>query len=172
MIFFTSGSTGRPKGAVLSHRVNVLRTHPGSQFEPRGANVCTFPLFHMAGWTIAMGQWQARDAVVFVRADAVEIADAVERHRAARLNCIPLVWRRILDAVAAGAVSPEALRTLRFADTGTSATPPGLLDAIRTLVPGRHGPRLLRLDRGRQRREPRDGRLRPQARSGRTCPAC
>ncbi len=58
VIFFTSGSTGTPKGAVLSHRVNLLRTHPGAQFEPRGAAVCMFPLFHMAGWTIAIRQWQ------------------------------------------------------------------------------------------------------------------
>jgi acyl-CoA synthetase (AMP-forming)/AMP-acid ligase II len=135
VIFFTSGSTGAPKGAVLSHRVNVLRTHPGSQFEPRGVNVCMFPLFHMAGWTIAMGQWQARDAVVFTPPDPVALAAAVARHRATRMNCIPLVWRRILDAVAAGAVGPAALSSLRFADTGTSATPPELLTAIRGLVP-------------------------------------
>jgi len=135
VVFFTSGSTGAPKGAVLSHRVNVLRTHPGSQFEPRGVNVCMFPLFHMAGWTIAMGQWQARDAVVFAPPDPVALADAVARHRATRMNCIPLVWRRILDAVAAGAVEPASLSSLRFADTGTSATPPELLTAIRGLVP-------------------------------------
>jgi acyl-CoA synthetase (AMP-forming)/AMP-acid ligase II len=94
-----------------------------------------FPLFHMAGWTIAMGQWQARDAVVFTPPDPVALAAAVARHRATRMNCIPLVWRRILDAVAAGAVAPASLSSLRFADTGTSATPPELLTAIRGLVP-------------------------------------
>ncbi|MGZ4678253.1 MAG: class I adenylate-forming enzyme family protein [Acidimicrobiia bacterium] len=135
VVFFTSGSTGAPKGAVLSHRVNVLRTHPGSQFEPRGASVCMFPLFHMAGWTISLGQWQARDGVVLVTPDPVEIAHAVARHRAARLNCIPLVWRRILDAVTRGTVVANDFATLRFADTGTSATPPELLVAIRALVP-------------------------------------
>jgi acyl-CoA synthetase (AMP-forming)/AMP-acid ligase II len=135
VVFFTSGSTGAPKGAVLSHRVNVLRTHPGSQFEPRGVNVCMFPLFHMAGWTIAMGQWQARDAVVFAPPEPDALVGAVERYRATRMNCIPLVWRRILDAVAAGAIDPAALSSLRFADTGTSATPPELLTAIRGLVP-------------------------------------
>ncbi len=136
VVFFTSGSTGRPKGAVLSHRVNVLRTHPGSQFEPRGANVCMFPMFHMAGWTIALGQWQARGAVILLEAPVpATIAEAVARHRATRLNCIPLVWRRILDEVAAGRIAPDAFATLRFADTGTSATPVELLRAIRALVP-------------------------------------
>ena len=41
--FFTSGSTGAPKGAVLSHRVNHLRSHPGALPEPRGAMVCPLP---------------------------------------------------------------------------------------------------------------------------------
>ena len=136
VVFFTSGSTGRPKGAVLSHRVNLLRTHPGAQFEPRGVSVCTFPLFHMAGWTIAMQQWQARDTLVLLgSADPTSVCEAVAAHRAARLNCIPLVWRRILEHLASGAVAADALATLRFADTGTSATPWDLLDALRSALP-------------------------------------
>ena len=135
--FFTSGSTGHPKGAVLSHRANYLRSHPGALLEPRGAMVCPYPLFHMGAWTIALQQWQARDAVVLLEsADATGICEAVARHRATRLNCIPAVWHRILDQV--GPTGRQELATLRHADTGTSATPPELLDAIAGLLPAAH----------------------------------
>jgi acyl-CoA synthetase (AMP-forming)/AMP-acid ligase II len=134
VVFFTSGSSGAPKGAVLSHRVNVLRSLPGALLEPRGAMVCPYPLFHMGAWTIALQQWQARDAVVFVStASAHDIGAAVERHGATRLNAIPAVWRRLLDT-AAGPNAPD-LSSLRFADTGTSATPPELLRAIAAMLP-------------------------------------
>jgi len=144
VIFFTSGSTGRPKGVVLSHRVNVLRTHPGALLERRGAMVCPYPLFHMGAWTIALQQWQARAGVVLLeRADAPGIVNAVARHGATRLNAIPAVWRRVIDAVAgegatgtSGATAgPTSLATLRFADTGTSATPVELLEAIAAAAP-------------------------------------
>jgi acyl-CoA synthetase (AMP-forming)/AMP-acid ligase II len=135
VLFFTSGSTGNPKGVVISHRVNFLRSHPGSQLEPRGAMVCPYPLFHMGAWTIALQQWQARDRVVFLAtADATSICDAVERHRATRINGVPAVWRRILDYVSEGGRSD--LSSIRFADTGTSATPLDLLESIETLFPG------------------------------------
>jgi acyl-CoA synthetase (AMP-forming)/AMP-acid ligase II len=136
VVFFTSGSTGRAKGAVISHRVNFLRTHPGALLEPRGAMVCMYPLFHMGAWTIALQQWQARDCVVFVEsADAVPICDAVERHRATRLNCIPAVWRRILDHLASPEGKNRDLSSIRFADSGTSATPVELLTAIEAALP-------------------------------------
>jgi acyl-CoA synthetase (AMP-forming)/AMP-acid ligase II len=134
VVFFTSGSSGSPKGAVLSHRANVLRSLPGALLEPRGAMVCPYPLFHMGAWTIALQQWQARDAVIFVsRATADEISTAVEHHRATRLNAIPAVWRRLLDAL--GGLNPPDLSSIRYADTGTSATPPELLRAIADALP-------------------------------------
>lgn len=143
VIFFTSGSSGRPKGAVVSHRVSFLRTHPGALLEPRGTLVCPYPLFHMAAFTLALQQWQARGAVVLLQAaDAGLICEAVERHRATRVNCVPAVWRRVLahledratGAGTTGAGRPD-LSSLRFADTGTSATPPELLAAIAGACP-------------------------------------
>lgn len=135
--FFTSGSTGRPKGAVLSHRANHLRSHPGALLEPRGAMVCPYPLFHMGAWTIALQQWQARDTVVFTEGGgADEICGLVERHQATRLNCVPAVWGRILDHV--GSLPDNPLATLRFADTGTSETRLELLEAIGAAAPNAH----------------------------------
>lgn len=133
VIFFTSGSTGRPKGVVLSHRVSVLRCHPGALLEPRGPMVCPYPLFHMGAWTIALQQWAGRDRVVFTTSDAAAICEAVDAHQAARLNCIPGVWRRVL-----GHLDGRQLPSLRIADTGTSATPLDLLHGIAEAAPNAH----------------------------------
>jgi acyl-CoA synthetase (AMP-forming)/AMP-acid ligase II len=138
VVFFTSGSTGRPKGAVLSHRVNVLRSHPGALLEPRGAMVCPYPLAHMGAWTIALQQWAARDTVVLLpSADARAITAAVAHHGATRLNAIPAIWERILASGTPGRPRAE-LATLRFADTGTSATPLELLERIERAAPSAH----------------------------------
>jgi len=133
VIFFTSGSTGRPKGVVLSHRTNWVRTYVGATTTAGGAGtVCMFPLFHMAGWTIAMGAWQGRRPVHFVRTpDAETLLHTAARHRAARLYCIPAVWSRLLEH----GVDRYDLGALEEADTGTSATPPELLRAIKDALP-------------------------------------
>jgi fatty-acyl-CoA synthase len=139
VLFFTSGSTGRAKGVPLTNRVSVLRSHAGAQPEPRGAAVCPFPLFHMASWTIALQQWQARAAVVLPSAfTAEEIFGAIEEHCAERIYCIPAIWRRLLDHHAelrrTGGRLPD-LSSLRMADTGTSRTPPELIQALIDLLP-------------------------------------
>ena len=137
VLFFTSGSTGRSKGVMLSHRVNYLRTHPGSQLEPRGPTMCVYPLFHMGAWTLALQAWQSQTTVAIVpHADARLICEAIERWRATHLNGIPAVWRRILDYVATDEGKRHDLSSLRLADSGTSATPLALLDAIRDALPG------------------------------------
>ena len=136
VVFFTSGSTGRSKGVVLSNRVNYLRSHPGSQLEPRGTNVCMYPLFHMGAWTIALTSWQHQAAVVFVpQADPVVLVDEIDRWQATHFNAIPAVWRRILELAGEDASVATRLGSLRIADSGTSATPPDLLLAIRELLP-------------------------------------
>lgn len=130
-LFFTSGSTGEPKGVVCSHRANVLRTQVNPATEPGGGTVCTFPLSHMAGWSMTMQAVAARAAVHFAAPDAPALLDAADRHRATRLYCIPAVWRRVLDH----GVTRHDLTALRQADTGTSATPPDLVAAVRAALP-------------------------------------
>ncbi len=97
--------------------------------------MCPYPLFHMGAWTLALQQWQARDRVVFVPPDPAAILAAVEEHRATRLNCIPAVWRRVLDLIASHAGARSDVSTVRFADSGTSATPVELLAAIEAAFP-------------------------------------
>jgi acyl-CoA synthetase (AMP-forming)/AMP-acid ligase II len=132
VIFFTSGSTGRSKGVILSHRANALRSFASPTSDPTGGTVCMFPLFHMAGWSMALGAWQSRCALHLVHTpDAQTLLSTVERRRASRLYCIPAVWARVLDADR----SAFDLSTLRETDTGTSATPPELVAAIRDAFP-------------------------------------
>ncbi|MGI9602679.1 MAG: class I adenylate-forming enzyme family protein [Acidimicrobiales bacterium] len=132
--FFTSGSTGLPKAALLSHQTSVLRSHPGSQLEPRGAALCPYPLFHMGGWTIAMQQWHARAPVVFVGdTDPLTLTAALHQHEIERFNAIPALWSRLADHH--GDHADTAFPALRFADTGTSPTSAALLSTITAMAP-------------------------------------
>jgi acyl-CoA synthetase (AMP-forming)/AMP-acid ligase II len=132
IMYFTSGTTGASKGVVLSHRTTLLRALPGISEFPGGALVCMFPLFHMSGWSSAIGPWLGGEEVVLADGrDAESLVRAIERHRARRFYAIPAVWRRILD------LDPGRydLSSLRSADTGTSATNVELLRAIHEAFP-------------------------------------
>jgi acyl-CoA synthetase (AMP-forming)/AMP-acid ligase II len=132
VIFFTSGSTGRPKGVLLSHRVNCLRGFQGVFVDEPERSVCMFPLFHMAAFTLAIAAWQTVGEIVLVGTPTAEaLLGAVARRSANRLYCIPAIWGRILEAD----FDRFELSSLRTVDTGTSATPPELLDSLRRQFP-------------------------------------
>ena len=132
VIFFTSGSTGRPKGVMLSHRASCLRSFPPLAADSDGGTVCMFPLFHMAGWSLALGCWQSRRPIHFVRTpDAETLLRTVERRGATRIYLIPAVWSRVLEH----GIKAYDVSSLAEADTGTSATPPELIAAVREALP-------------------------------------
>ncbi|HLN18476.1 MAG TPA: class I adenylate-forming enzyme family protein [Acidimicrobiales bacterium] len=132
VMFFTSGSTGRPKAVVLSQRCERLRSMVEALSYPVGATICMFPLFHMSGWTTALGCWLSGEHVVFVtRPDAEPLLEAIDRYRGAHFYAIPAVWRRILEVDR----KPYDLSSLVDANTGTSATTPELLAAIGEAFP-------------------------------------
>jgi fatty-acyl-CoA synthase len=132
VIFFTSGSTGRSKGVVLSHRASSLRSFPNLITDWTGGTVCMFPLFHMSGWSMTLNAWQMRLPVHLSTPDAATLLETAERRRASRLYCLPAVWARVLHHDRSG----FDLRRVRECDTGTSATPPELLAAIKAAFPG------------------------------------
>jgi acyl-CoA synthetase (AMP-forming)/AMP-acid ligase II len=132
VLFFTSGSTGRPKGVLLSHRASWLRGFQGVFRDVPERSVCMFPLFHMAGFTLAIAAWQTRGELALVTSATAEaLLGAVERRRANRLYAIPAVWARVLE------VDPGKWDTssLGFADTGTSAVPVELVRALKERFP-------------------------------------
>ncbi|MDD9801678.1 MAG: class I adenylate-forming enzyme family protein [Deltaproteobacteria bacterium] len=133
VIFFTSGSTGKPKGVVLSHRANWLRSFQGPFRDDPERGVCMFPLYHMAGFSLALSAWQTRGSIALVHSPTPEaLLSAVQSTRANRLYCIPLVWSRIL----ASDTGRYDLSSLRELDTGTSAVPIELLRALKERFPG------------------------------------
>jgi acyl-CoA synthetase (AMP-forming)/AMP-acid ligase II len=133
VMFFTSGSTGRPKAVVLSHRASWLRSFQGVFHDEPERSVCMFPLFHMAGFTLALAAWQTRGELALVaQATAEALLEAVARRKANRLYCIPSVWHRILAAD----LSRYDLASLRQLDTGTSVTPIELIRELKERFPG------------------------------------
>lgn len=131
VIFFTSGSTGAAKGVVLSHRTSYLRSFPNLLDAHDGGTVCMLPLFHMSGWSMTLNAWQMRLPLHLAAPDATEILATADRRRATRLYCLPAVWSRVLEHDRSG----YDLSSVRECDTGTSATPPELLAAIKDAFP-------------------------------------
>ena len=123
---------GRPKGVVLSHRATRLRTMGDATPVPIGPAVCMFPQFHMAGWQGRRPRHGPRPRRWSTSGPTPSPSWRPSTNGGrARLYAIPAVWRRILEADRDGFDTSS----LRFADTGTSATTPELLRRHRRSLP-------------------------------------
>ncbi len=134
VIFFTSGSTGRPKGVVLSHRANWLRTYVGATTTPGGAgdaSACSRCSTWRAG--------RSRSAPGRAAGPCTSCAPPTRRRccapprATARRGCT--ASRRCGRASSNTASAATTSSSLDEADTGTSATPPELLHAIKDALP-------------------------------------
>lgn len=138
IIYLTSGTTGRPKGVVVSHRASWLRSFPGGStfaagLRGDGGILVSFPLFHYGGWHYVLEAWHHRCAFHMCRRfDGSSLVSAASRWSPTAMYCIPAVWNRVLECSHAG----SGLESVRHADTGTSAAPPSLLEALRRTMPG------------------------------------
>ena len=160
-LFFPATATGRPKGALLSHRVQYLRSQRGALPGRRGAAVCPYPLSHFTAWELALRQWQARSRVALVDAgDPAALCDAVSTHRATHLTAPPSLLREVLalaasdgehrrrqlgslrevNLVVPGRAPPAPRRDRRHCARGESAHRPRLCGGGRPRLPGRRRP--------------------------------
>lgn len=131
VIYCTSGTTGAPKGVVLSHRSERLRTG-GIPDGTTGGRLTMVPMFHWGGWATLHGAWYANEEMVLSEAtDAETLLRTIEERRVRSFYAIPAVWRRILSED----LSRYDVSSLREANTGTSATPIELLQAIHAALP-------------------------------------
>ena len=119
---------------MLSHRANWLRTFVGATTQPgrrrHRVHVPAVPHGRLDDRARRVAG-AARRCTSCACPTRRRCSRPTARHRAARLYCIPAVWGRILEH----GVDGYDLSSLVEADTGTSATPPELLAAIKDALP-------------------------------------
>ncbi len=135
-ILYTSGTTGRPKGVMMTHDM-VLRTAYGSAywcaFEPGRRLVFALPMYHVFGYVecLVASTFVGGAIIPHVQFDPGAILEAVERHRANEVVCVPIMTIKILETAQQRSFDLSALHTV-FSSGG--AAPPKLWGDIRRIL--------------------------------------
>ncbi|MBI3972751.1 MAG: AMP-binding protein [Chloroflexi bacterium] len=137
IILYTSGTTGFPKGALFTHQAHCLHAIAWSLMTAQvvdDTGLLVYPLFHTGGPDCVLLPHLLVGATVVLLdgADPAEMLDAIARHRATNVFCVPTVWRRLLahaDTLEAAGRRPDVSSVRRC--LGSSDTLPAeLLEAI------------------------------------------
>jgi len=134
LLMYTSGTTGIPKGALLPHRkalFNSLNAQLFFDLSGRDRVLVVVPLYHSFGLSIlSLPALYAGAAVVLERHfDPAGLWRAVVQHRVSFFGGVPIMFRALLEALAA---EPDGfdLGSLRFAFTAGAAIPVELIHAF------------------------------------------
>ncbi|HSG40808.1 MAG TPA: amino acid adenylation domain-containing protein, partial [Thermoanaerobaculia bacterium] len=138
-VLFTSGSTGRPKGVVIEHRSVVsYLSWVNRAFPP-----VPLPAVTRLGFDASLKQLLApllRGDEVWllppgVAADPEALLAELGRRRGVGLNCVPSLWRALLERIEAGGAALPA-GSLAVLLLGGEEVTPDLLERTRAAVPG------------------------------------
>jgi|SRR5581483_373973 len=118
ILMYTSGTTSLPKGVMLTFgdfTAYVVGTVEMADGEPKGVQLLSVPLYHIAGATNIMTSiWGGRKIVLLPQFDAGEWLAAVERERVTHAFVVPTMLKQILDHPSFARTDVSSLTNLSY----------------------------------------------------------
>jgi len=117
LIVHTAAVTGKPLGAVLTHG-NILSSNMQYMYlmglSEKDVYLNTLPLFHMAGFTLAMAVLHAGGKnVVVSRFDPSETLALIQKAEVTMMGCFPPMLSKLLESMAEADYDLSSLRHIR-----------------------------------------------------------
>lgn len=117
LIVHTAAVTGKPLGALLTH-TNILSSNMQYMYlmglSEKDVYLNTLPLFHMAGFTLAMAVLHAGGKnVVATRFDPSWTLDLIQKAKVTMIGCFPPMLSKLLESMAEINYDLSSLRHIR-----------------------------------------------------------
>ena len=99
-LLYTSGTTGLPKGAMLSHRnllAAITNSLCGWETAPEEVSMFTFPMFHVAGYSMPVQHLRCFPIVLMRSFDPQPVLANVEKHKVTSTSMAPTMLAMLLE---------------------------------------------------------------------------